>query len=99
MLWIQSARIQDLKVSVHGDNTGVLGALEKGQLRNMAHNLCIQCISTILMPSNVLLDPVYVTLETNLVDACSHSKLGTKEMCLSIAFVLLVALIPFIRNV
>ena len=89
---------------VHGDNMGVLGALKKGQSQNMACNLCIWHISTILMPSNVLLDPVYVTsemnlVEMNLVDACSCGKLGTKEMHLSIAFVLLVGLIPFIWNV
>ena len=102
MLWIQSAGIRDSKVSVHGDNMGVLGALEKGRSWNMACNLCIRRISTILMPSNVLLDPVYVTSEMNLTDACSRSKLGTEgteEMHLLIAFVLLVALIPFIQNV
>ena len=53
VLWIQSVGIRDSKVLVHGDNTGVLGALRKGRSQNMARNLCIWWISTILIPSNI----------------------------------------------
>ena len=39
LLWIVSAGILDARVMVHGNNMGVLGALDKGRSHNVASNL------------------------------------------------------------
>jgi len=99
LLWIVSTRIRDVRVVVHGDNTGVQDALKKGQSRNIACNLSICWMTRVMALANIMLDPMYVTSETNLVDACSRSKLGTAEMCLPVLFVLPAALTRFISHV
>ena len=39
LLWMVSEGIHNVKVVIHGDNTGVLGALKKGRSWNTACNL------------------------------------------------------------
>jgi len=41
VLWLVSAGIHDARVIVHGNNMGVLGALNKGRSCNSARNLLI----------------------------------------------------------
>ena len=49
--------------------------------------------------ANIMLDPMYVTSDANLADACSHGELGTAEMRLPVLFVLPAALTHFISHV
>src|SRR5882724_11703151 len=80
LLWMVSAGIRDARVVVHGDNMGVQGALKKGRSRNIACNLSICRMARVMALANITLDPMYVTSDANLVDACSRGELGTAEM-------------------
>ena len=99
LLWVLAAGIHDVKVVIHGDNMGVLGALNKGRSRNAASNLSICWMALAMALANILVDPVYVTLEMNLEDACSRGELGSVEMHLLLLFSLPKALTPFIHDV
>src|SRR5882724_4920134 len=63
VLWVLAAGIHDVKVVIHGDNMGVLGTLNKGRSRNAASNLSICWMALAMALANILVDPVYVTLE------------------------------------
>src|SRR5882724_4520002 len=64
-----SVGIHNVKVVVHGNNTGVLGALKKGRSQNTACNLSICRMAGTMVSANILLDPLYVISEANLADA------------------------------
>jgi len=99
LLWMVSIGIQDANVVVHGDNTGVQGTLKKGRSRNVACNLSIRQMTRVMALANIMLDPVYVTSDANLADACSRGELGSAEMHLPVLFTLPAALTPFISHV
>jgi len=99
VLWVLAAGIRDVKVMIHGNNMGVLGALNKGRSRNAASNLSICWMALAMALANILVDPVYVTLEMNLEDACSHRELGSADMHLPLLSSLPKALTPFIHDV
>ena len=99
LLWMVSAGFHDTKIVVHGNNMGVLGALKKGRSKNVACNLSICQMARTMVPANILLNPMYVTFEANLADACSCGEFGSVEMCLLVLFALPAALTPFVLNV
>jgi len=99
LLYVVVAGFCDVKVIIHGDNTRVLGALNKGRLQNMASNLSICQMVWTMVPDNVMVEPIYVTSETNLADACSSGMLGSADTHLPVLFTVPMALNPFIRNV
>jgi len=78
LLWVLAAGICDMKVMIQGENMGVLGTLNTGRSRNTASNLSIFWMALDMAPANILVEPVYMTLETNLADACSCSS-GCQE--------------------
>jgi len=78
LLWVLAAGICDMKVMIQGENMGVLGTLNTGRSRNTASNLSICWMALDMAPANILVEPVYMTLETNLADACSCSS-GCQE--------------------
>ena len=99
LLWVIAAGFHDVKVIIHGDNTGVLGALNKGRSWNTARNLSICWMVWTMVPDYVMVEPIYVTSETNLADACSHGKLGSADMRLPVLFTVPMALTLFIHNI
>ena len=99
LLWVVMAGFHDVKVIIHSDNTGMLGALDKGRSRDMASNLSICQMVWTMVPVNLMVEPIYVTSETNLADACSHGELGSANTRLLVLFTVPMALNPFICNV
>jgi len=99
LLWILVVGFHNTNVLVHGENMAVLGTLNKGRFMNAASNLSICQMALAMALANVLMEPVYVTSERNLEDACSHEKLGSADMHLPVLFALPDGLTPFIHNV
>jgi len=66
-------------VTLQGDNTGIIGAFNKGRSHNMPHNDLIQCIASYMIP-NITIHPVYMTSVLNREDSVSHSILGIPSL-------------------
>jgi len=99
LLWILAVGFCNVNILIHGNNMGVLGMLNKGRSRNAASNLSICWMALAMALKSVLVEPVYVTLERNLADACSRGEFGSADMHLLVLFALPDVLTPFIHDV
>jgi len=99
LLWILVAGFRKVNILIHGNNMGVLGMLNKGRSRNAASNLLICQMALAMAPKSILVEPIYVTSERNLADACSHGEFGSADMHLLVLFALPDVLTPFIHDV
>ena len=83
---LDTKNFQDLRVIIHSDNKGVIGAFDKGRCRNFEINLSIRRTSSILAARNIILDLLYVESEANLADPISRGILGSPELRLTSSF-------------
>jgi hypothetical protein len=73
--WFASQVILDADLLVHWDKTSVIDGYRKGRSRNESRNASIRRISSILMPNNLTITPVYVPSAMNLADPFSRGVL------------------------
>ena len=65
VLWLVQDSYSNCEIKIKGDNTGVIGAFNKGHSQNISRNNSIHCIVTLLVPYNITILPSYVTSATN----------------------------------
>ena len=82
VLWLVMQDFADCEVAIKGDNTGVIGAFNKGHSHNVSRNAAIRRMAAPLVPLNITVLPVYVASVVNSADPVSHSTLGPQEFCL-----------------
>jgi hypothetical protein len=99
ILWVTEQEVSDKEILIHGDNTGVIDAYEKGRSRNIPRNASIQRITSCLIPANLIITPFFVPSEFNLADPISRGILGPAEFRLVYHFELPPELLPFLSNV
>ena len=86
VLWLVTQDFADCEVAIKGDNTGVIGAFNKGRLRNVSRNATIRRMAASLVPLNITVLPVYVASAVNRADPVSHGTLGPQEFRLGCSF-------------
>jgi hypothetical protein len=97
--WLCSAGFSDAEIIIHGDNTGVMGAFDKGRSRNVSRNDTIRRIASYVIPANILIKPIYVASEMNIADPISCGILGLQSLRLECNFELPPELQPFLSHV
>jgi len=93
------AGISDRNITNRGDNTGVIGAFNKGHSWNTSQNALIHRMASCLVPFNIAITPVYVASLENRADSVSYSTLGPQELHLGCTFELPLELNSFLSHV
>jgi len=88
ILWLVQHDFADCEVIVRGDNTGVIGAFNKGRLCNISQNAAIHRMASSLVPFNIMILPTYVTSLANRADPVSHGALGPLDLHLNCSCIL-----------
>jgi hypothetical protein len=78
-MWIAGQGWVDSELHIKSDNTGVIDVCRKGVSRSAERNASIRSITSILLPYNLTLHPLYVLSGCNLADPISHDNLGPAE--------------------
>ena len=99
ILWLVQCEFTDCEVTVKGDNTGVIGAFNKGWLHNASCNAAIHRMASSLVPFNMTILPLYVSSSVNRADPVSRGTLGPQSICLSCSFELPLELSDFLTYV
>jgi len=99
VLWLVQDGYSDCEIKIKGDNTGVIGAFNKGRSRNISRNNSIRRIATLLVPYNITILPSYVTSATNRADPISRGILGSHNLRLACSFELPSEIFPLIQSV
>ena len=71
----------DCNITIHGDNTGMIGAFDKGHSHNMAHNDSIRQTASAIIPNNITISLIYTPSALNREDPISHGILGPLSLC------------------
>jgi len=80
ILWLIQAGHIYCNITIHGDNTRVIGAFNKGHSHNIPHNDSICHMATSLIPNNISISPVYVSSTSNKTNTISCSTLGPPSL-------------------
>ena len=80
ILWLVRQGLSDCKVTIRGDNTGVIGAFNKGCSRNASRNATIRRMASYLIPFNITVIPVYVASSENRADLVSCGTPGSHNL-------------------
>ena len=99
ILWVADQGYTDCEVTIHSDNTRVIGTFNKGWFCNSLRDVLIHQIASILVPFNMTILPTYVPSGTNRADPVSHGVLGPQSLHLSCTFKLPQELVPFLSHV
>lgn len=88
MYFIVQLGYRNIHLLMHSDNTGAIGAHEKGRSRNIATNLCVR--RTYLISAEHLIIPkfVYIPSAENPADPISRGVLGVASFRLTRSFLL-----------
>ena len=78
----------DCLITIQGDNTGVIGAFDKGRSRSIPHNDSIRHISAVVTPCNITIRPIYMASTVNRADPVSHGILGSSALHVTRSLVL-----------
>jgi len=70
VMWLIKQSFSNCNVTIRGDNTGMIGAFNKGRSQNTSHNDTIHRMATCLVPFNISISPVYVASSENRADQC-----------------------------
>src|SRR5882724_6659339 len=89
----------DCTITIHGDNTGVIGAVDRGRSRSIPRNDSIQRITSSMIPNNITIRPIYVPSATNRADPVSRGILGPSSLRATRPLVLPPELFPYIQYV
>ncbi len=95
-LYLEQTGVHDAEVLVRGDNTGVIGAIQRGRSRNFQVNESIRRTEVVCMARNILLKPAYVNTKDNRADPVSRGIPDARLRPLSISFALPPELSPFL---
>jgi len=68
-------------IIIRGNNTGVIGAYDKGRSHNIPRNESICHITSSIVPNNILFVPVYMASAFNRADPISHCILVPPPLC------------------
>jgi hypothetical protein len=74
--------VHEVRVVIHSDNQGTIGAMDKGQSPNYHINMSIRRTFSILMPRYILPSFVYIESAVNPADPISRGILGPDEFCI-----------------
>jgi|SRR5882724_6819613 len=99
ILWLLHDGHTDCNITIHGDNTGVIGAFAKGHSHNISCNESLCHIASYIIPNNVHISPVYVTSTSNKADPNSQGILGPPSLQISESLQLPVELEPLLSYV
>jgi len=81
MLILIDKDYHNCSVVIHGDNTGVIGAYNKGRSFNIPCNNLICHITSNVIPNNILIIPMYVASALNRADQISCSIVMSHNIC------------------
>jgi hypothetical protein len=88
--------VENVRVTIHSDNQGIIGAMGKGCSPNYHINMSIRRTFDILMPCLILPSLIYIESAKNPADPISRGLLGPDELripiCLQLPKVLVNAL-------
>ena len=84
--WLIQEGFQNADVTICSDNMGVIAAFSNGKSRNAAHNDCICCITSALVPVCLTISPKYVPSCENLADPVSHGRTAGYSAHLTCSF-------------
>jgi len=99
MLILTNEEYHDCSVIVQGNNTGIIGAYDKGRSCNVPHNDSIHQITSSIIPNNITIIPIYVMSAMNRANPISHGILGPSNLCAPSPPALPPELAHFLRNV
>jgi len=99
VLILSDEGFHDCSIIVHGDNTGVIGAYDKGRSRNIPRNDSIRRITSNIIPNNIMIIPTYVASALNRADPISRGILGPSHLWAVSPPALPPELTCFLRNV
>jgi len=99
VLWLVRQGFSNCNVIVRGNNTGVIGAFNKGCSWNASWNATIFRMASCLVPFNISVVPVYVASSENRADPVSHGILGPQHLHLGSTFKLPLELSLFLSCV
>ena len=94
--YLEQSGMQDADVLVHSDNSGVIGAFERGRSRNFQVNNSIRRTEAICMATNLWISLQYVTSSNNRADPVSRGVPDARLGALPINFELPCELVPFL---
>src|SRR5882724_13270425 len=99
VLLLVNINFRDCSIIIHSDNTGVIGAYDKGRSCNVPYNESIHQITSFIVPNNIMIVPTYVASASNRADPISRSILGPSHLRAVLSPTLHPELIPFLWNV
>jgi len=99
VLILVDRNFHDCSVIIRSDNTGVIGAYEKGRSRNIPRNDSIRRISSSIVPNNIMIVPTYIASTLNRADPISRGILGPPHLRAVSPPALPPELSGFLRNV
>ena len=99
ILWIISQDFSDSEIIIHSNNTSVVSAFNKGHSRNIARNDSISLMTSLLVPANILIKPIYVSSSENKADPVSWGSFPDFSLNLRCLFQLPPELQPFLSHV
>jgi hypothetical protein len=97
--FLEQLKFSNVRLQIHSDNQGAIGALSKGRSPNRAINLAVRRIFAILYPLFITPVLVYIESENNPADPLSRGILGAYEKRLVQTFKLPDDLINVLSNV
>jgi len=83
---LEAKGIRESTVTIHSDNQGTMGSMNKACSPNTHINLSIRQTYTVLCPNFITLDLIYIPTKSNPADPLSHGVLGLPHNRLSLSF-------------
>jgi len=90
--WLIQQGLWNADVTICSENMGVIATFSNGKSCNAAHNNCICCITSALVPACLTISPKYVPSCENLADLVSWGCTTSYNACLICTFLLLPSL-------
>jgi len=90
---------QDCSIVICGNNTGIIGAYDKGRSHNIPCNNTIHWITSCIIPNNIMIIPTYVASSSNRADPISCGILGPPLLHVVLPPALPPELLGLLRNV
>jgi hypothetical protein len=86
--FLEARGLRDIRLIIHSDNNGTIGALDKGRSRNHHINLSVRRTYSVLLPLFITPDFIYVASADNPADPISRGESGPLDGHISVPFTL-----------